>query len=71
MADVSEPPVLVQLRVVDQHMAAAQHIVQLRHLQPVPLQIGNDRRFLWAEVLSGGQQPLTVCAFPGRNLDHQ
>ena len=52
-----EPPVL-QLRVVNQHMAAAQHITQLGHLQPVPLQIGDDRRCLRSEVLSRGQQPL-------------
>ena len=42
MADLGKTPVLVQLRVVDQHMATAEHVTKLRYLQPVLFQIGDD-----------------------------
>ena len=51
-------PVLVQFRVIDEDMAAAQHVVQLRDLQAMPLQVGDDRRFLRAEMRGRGQQAL-------------
>src|ERR1700761_2837468 len=38
-------PVVVQLRIVDQHVAAAQDVVQLRDLQTVSFQVGDDDRF--------------------------
>ena len=58
VADLGKLPVLIQLRVVDQNMAAAQHIMQLLHLQSVLLQVGNDRRFLRAEPRRG---PAAAC----------
>ena len=57
---LGHPPVLVQLRVVDQHMTTAQHVMQLRHLQAVTLEVGDDRRFLRAQPGRCRQQPLAV-----------
>ena len=45
--------------------------MRLCDLQAVPLQIGNDRRFLRAEVLDRSQQPPAVCPCPSRNLNHR
>jgi hypothetical protein len=52
MTDPRETPFLIELRIIDQDMSPAKHVMQLRHLQTVPLQVGNDRRFLRAKMLS-------------------
>jgi hypothetical protein len=71
VADRREPPLLVQLRIVDQDMAAAQDVVQLGDLQATGLQVGDDGRLPRAEPGGGGQQPLAVLPGPGGDLDHQ
>ncbi len=57
--------------VVDQHMAAAEHVMQLRDLQAVPFQVGHDRGFLWAQPRDRGQQPLAVLPGLRSQLDQQ
>ena len=39
-----KPPALVELRVVDQHVSAAEHVAQLRHIETMALEVGGDPR---------------------------
>src|SRR5215831_21260842 len=71
MTDPCEAPFLIQLRIIDLDVSPAQHVMQLRHLQTMPLEVGNDRRFLRAKMRSRRNQALAVGPGPRGDLDHQ
>src|SRR5450755_665649 len=52
-------------------MTSAQQITQLRHLQAVAFQVGDDGRFFRAEQFRCGYEPLAVGARASRDLDDQ
>ena len=52
-------------------MTAAEHVTQLRHLQPVVLQVDDDRRFLRAELRGGCLQPPAIAPGAGGDVNEQ
>jgi len=50
VADLVESPLVIEVRVIDENVAAAQYVMELRDLEAVPRQIGNDGRLLGAQM---------------------
>ena len=71
MAGLREAPFLVQLRIVDEHVTAAEQVAQLRHLQSVILQVDDDRRLFRAELRGGSLEPLAIGPGPGGDVNEQ
>jgi hypothetical protein len=70
VADVGELPALVQRRVVDKHVGAAEHILPLDDVEPVVLKVGQDHRLLGRQALRGLHQAAAIDIWPRLYLHH-
>ena len=66
-----KPPAFVKLRIVHEDMPAAEHIAKLIDVEPVRLQVGENRSLFRRESLGCLHQPAAVATVAGGQLDEQ